>query len=224
MTSSQPDRDDRLQKKTEPSVVLAGCVQQTGTTSQRTGPDHVAEHHADVATLRLRLRGGFPGIGFGGRRHPGGWGRKRETAIGTELRRRRIGITAGGTGAREGRPALHAKLEAVLDDGLAAGTLHRASFPQSKPARMNRTDQYAIRYSAAVATTTHITACHGRASARPGAVAFKARDGGSAGRRSSPSPAECPRHPGSGPHNRPCAGRRRCAPLRSAPGPGEQAR
>ena len=26
MTSSQPDRDDRLQKKTEPSVVLAGCV------------------------------------------------------------------------------------------------------------------------------------------------------------------------------------------------------
>ena len=30
MTSSQPDRDDRLQKKTEPSVVLAGCVPRTG--------------------------------------------------------------------------------------------------------------------------------------------------------------------------------------------------
>ena len=30
MTSSQPDRDDRLQKKTEPSVVLAGCIRSRG--------------------------------------------------------------------------------------------------------------------------------------------------------------------------------------------------
>ncbi len=51
MTSSQPDRDDRLQKKTEPSVVLAGCVRYW----EIKGRWLAGEHEAVVAERKSQL-------------------------------------------------------------------------------------------------------------------------------------------------------------------------
>ena len=56
MTSSQPDRDDRLQKKTEPSVVLAGCVRSNGFLER-------INHHLVVAVREAEGREADPSAG-----------------------------------------------------------------------------------------------------------------------------------------------------------------